>query len=112
MRVHRPLLIAVCLAFFASGACAETRDVYRDNDCRGPVLNGCLSTAEFTGGVGYGGGYDESYGGGGGGGEASASASASAFAFARARASSHGSHSRGGHCPGSHGGGFHGGGHR
>lgn len=85
MRARRSAILAGCIVVFMVSA-AGAHERYRDCDCR-VVLNGCLNTADFDGGVGYGAAAE----GGGGGvfvvGGSSAFASASAFAFARAHAS-------------------------
>jgi len=107
MRRHRLILVAGFAATLLLGARAPAEA--HDGDCSGIVLNGCLSTAELDGGVGYGAEDAVVVGGGYGYGAGDAYASAHAFAFARARGFSSG---RGG---GRHGGGGHGGcggGHR
>ncbi len=104
MRAYRRLSIAGFIAALTLGASAQAHD----RDCNGVVLNGCLNTADFNGGVGYG----VDYGGAGGGGYAAGSAYASAFAFAHARAFAFG---RSIGVPRTHSGGMHGsfgGGHR
>jgi hypothetical protein len=108
MLVYRLLLAAGSVAIFLQGA--GTPAEAHDRDCSGIVLNGCLSTAELDGGVGYGGGGVVVVGGGGGGDYGASEAFASAHAFAFARAFSRG-HGGGGHGGGGHGG-CGGGGHR
>jgi len=110
MPAHRLVLMAGCAAAFLLGASGSAEA--HDRDCGGIVLNGCLSTAELDGGVGYGAGDVVVVGGGGGYGYGAgdAFASAHAFAFARARGFSSG-HGGGRHGGGGHGG-CGGGGHR
>ena len=104
MRAYRLLPVAASLAAFMSGAAASAGT--RDCGCCGVVLNGCLNTADFDGGVGY--GADDGGSGGGGYATSHAYASASAVVFARAHAQGV-AFSQRGRTHGGHGGGMRGG---